>query len=145
MPSRSTVARSIAARRSSARFGVQHGVLQPGAGAGDRGAQVVRDGVGNLAHAVHQPADAVQHVVNDLGDLIEFIAAAGQLDPLSEVAACDGDGRRGDIGQRAAEQVADDQRADRRHQDHDDGGPQQRIGQHFAQLRPHLTSRPISR
>ena len=82
MPSRSAVARSIAARSSSGVRGVQRGVLQPRPRAGDRRAQVVRDGVGHLAHAVHQPADAVQHVVDGLGELVELVAAAGQPHPL---------------------------------------------------------------
>ena len=82
MPSRSAVARSIAARSSASVCGVQRGVLQPGAGAGDRRAQIVRDGVGHLAHAVHQPGDAVQHVVDRLGQLVELVAAAGQPHPL---------------------------------------------------------------
>ena len=88
-------------------FGVQRCVFQAGAGAGDRGAQVVRDGVGHLAHALHQAADAVQHVVDDLRQLVELVAAPGQADPLREVAAGDGRGGGRNVGQGAAEQSAD--------------------------------------
>ena len=131
------MARSIAARLVRG-FGMQRGVFQPGAGTGDRGAQVVGDGIGNAAHAIHQAADAVQHVVDHVRHLIEFVAASGQPDALGEVAAGDGARGGGDVGQRAAEQVAHDQCADGRHQDHHDGGPEKSVGQHFAQMRTHL-------
>ena len=82
IPSRSASrARSRRAAPVSA-VGVQRGVLQPRARAGDRRAQIVGDGVGDLAHAVHQPADAVQHVVDGLGELVELVAAARQRHAL---------------------------------------------------------------
>ena len=72
---------------------------------------------------VHQPADAVQHVVDRLGELVELVAAAGQPHALGEVAGRDRRGGGRDVGQRAAEQAAHHQRADGRHRQHHRAAP----------------------
>ena len=111
------------------RRGMQRRVLQPRPRAGDRRAQVVRDGVRHLAHAVHQPADAVEHVVDRLGKLVELVAAAGDAHAAAEIAGGDRGGGGRDIGQRAAEQAAHDEGAGQRHHRDHDQPPQQRVGQ----------------
>ena len=55
----------------------------------DRRAQVVGDAVGHLAHPIHQPRDAVQHVVDRLGQPIELVAAAAQPHPAAQIALRD--------------------------------------------------------
>ena len=44
--------------------------------AGERRAQVMGDVAGNLLHAVHQPLNAFQHLVQGFGQAVKFIAAA---------------------------------------------------------------------
>ncbi len=105
--------------------GVEGGVLQPGAGAGDGGAQVVGDGVGDFAHTVHQAGNAVQHFVDDVGELVEFIAVAGFGDAAREVAFGDGAGGGGDVEDHPAEQGADDEGANEAEHRHDAKGPEQ--------------------
>ena len=96
------------------------------------------DGIRYLAHSLHQPSDPIQHVVDRLGELVEFIAAAGQPDALGEIATRDRRGRRRHIRQRPAEQAPHHQRADGGHHHNHQQGPQQRIGQQMPQLRAHL-------
>ena len=46
---------------------------KPVAQAVERRAQIVRDGVGDLAHALHQALDAVEHGVEILGQRVELV------------------------------------------------------------------------
>ena len=98
----------------------------------------MRDGIGYLANPVHQPPDAVEHVVDDFGNLVKLVATAGQTHTFGEVAGSNRSGGCRDVGQGPAKQVADEKRPDARHQQHDNHGPQQRVGQQSTQLRPHL-------
>ena len=85
-----------------------------------------------------RPADAVEHVVDRLGELVELVAAAATAHPLREVAGGDGGGGGGDVGQGAAEQAAHQQRAGGGHAPTIDQRPQQRVGQQGAELGAHL-------
>jgi len=98
----------------------------------------MRNGVRHLPHAVHQPADAVQHVVDYLGELIELVAAAGNLDALREIARGNRGGRGGHVGDGTAEQAAHDDGARSGHCQHDRHRPDQRVGQQIAKLYPDL-------
>ena len=55
-------------------LGVDQRHLHPGAQAGQGRAQVVGDGVAGMAQAAHQPLDAVEHVVQALGQLVILVA-----------------------------------------------------------------------
>jgi len=75
---------------------------------------------------------------SSIGELIELVAAAGDLDALREVAGGDRGGGGGDIGDSAAKQAADDDRTGCGHRQHDRHGPDQRVGQQIAELHPDL-------
>ena len=55
----------------------------------ERRAQVVRDVVGDLAHARQQALDLVEHGVQVAGEHVELVARALERDPLAEVAGHD--------------------------------------------------------
>ncbi len=100
----------------------------------------MRDGVGDFAHAVHQPRDAVQHVVDDAGEFVEFVAVAGFRHALCQIAAGDGARGGGDVADHAPEQRANDEGADDAQHRHDAHGPEQPGLQHAPQFgaRPHV-------
>ena len=50
--------------------------FQPVAQPVERRAQIVRDGIGHLAHALHQPLDAVEHAVEIFGQRVELVMRA---------------------------------------------------------------------
>ena len=55
----------------------------------ERRAQIVRDVVGDLAHAAEQPLDLVEHGVEVGRQLIELVARASERDALAEIARHD--------------------------------------------------------
>jgi hypothetical protein len=112
--------------------------LQPAAQPRQRRAQVVRDRVGDLAHAVHQLRDAVEHQVDVAGEPVELVARPGQLHPRREVAEHDAVCDAGDAGQPAREQVArEETHEDRQRHRHRDR-PGERVGDDLAHVEPHL-------
>ncbi len=95
-------------------LGSRERFLELGARARDRRAQVVRDGIRDAAHALHQPVDAVEHGVHALPQPVELVVAARGRDPPRQVAGGDRlrRARRGPqpVRQRAAEHGGADQR-----------------------------------
>ena len=43
----------------------------------ERRSQIVRDGIGDFAHAFHQPFGAIEHVVEVFGKFVELVFCAG--------------------------------------------------------------------
>lgn len=92
--------------------------------------QVVRDGVGHFAHALHQLVDLVEHVIDDGGDVVEVVVAAGDLDALLEVAA--GDALAGLVDDAQSPHLA--QRDEQRDEQRQRGGQQQAPHAQLVQL-----------
>ena len=63
--------------------------FEPRAQPRQRRAQIVRDIVGDLAHARHQPLDLVEHGVEVCRELVELVAAAGDRHALRQIAVDD--------------------------------------------------------
>ena len=76
--------------------------------------QVVSDVVADLAQSLHQFADARQHVVEALGQPVEFVARARHRQPLGQIARHDAMGRGVDRVDAAQHPARDEQRAKRR-------------------------------
>ena len=55
----------------------------------ERGAQIVRDVVGHLAHAAEQPLDLIEHGIQVGCELVKLVARALERDPLTEIARHD--------------------------------------------------------
>ncbi len=92
--------------------------FQPLAQAGQRGAQVVGDIVGDLAMALHQDTDTVQHPVEGRRQPGQFIGGALHRHPARQVPIDDGLGHAGDGGE-APPRVPAKRIAARGAQDHD--------------------------
>jgi hypothetical protein len=106
-------------------LGVDQGHFHAGAQAGQGRAQVVGDGVAGVAQAAHQPLDAVEHVVEALGQLVVLVAGAAHPGAGVQVA---GPHRVHDVDQalHAARDVAADQHpAGQAQDDHQRPGPAQ--------------------
>ena len=67
--------------------------FEPGAQPGERRLQIMRDIVGDLAHAGHQPLDLVEHAVEVGGELVEFVGGAETRHPVRQIAGDDPLGR----------------------------------------------------
>src|SRR3546814_7321365 len=98
-------------------------ILQPGAQLGQRRAQVMGDGVRDIAHALDQLLDLFQHAVDDAGKLVEFVVGAAHRDALAEVAVDDGNRRAIDALDALQDEASDQQAADHREAERDDRGP----------------------
>ena len=76
--------------------------------AGERRLEIVRDIVGDLLQAAHQRLDALEHGVEVFRQPVEFVAGAGDRQPLAEIAGHDGAGGLGH-GVDAAQHAAGDE------------------------------------
>ena len=107
--------------------------LEPGADAAQGRAQVVRDVVGDLPHAGHQPLDPRQHGVQIGGQRVELVARALDQDSPAEIACHDLRRRAVDRLDAAEHPAAHDEAADHAEDQHQqaaepDGVDQQRLG-----------------
>ncbi len=114
---------------------LQEADLEARAQARQRCAQIVRDIVGDLPHACHQPLDLVEHGVEIGRQLIELVAAAGERHALAEIAMNDA---RGGVAHRldAMQHVAaHDDAAGEAEAEGENAGPGQRSGDPLAEGR----------
>ena len=74
--SASSIAARIASVWPAPSAGTEQCQLEPRAQPRQRRLQIVRDIVGDLAHAGHQPLDLVEHAVEIGGELVELVARA---------------------------------------------------------------------
>ena len=138
MPSRSAVARSIAARSSP---------TVPACSAASSSLARARVIGVRRSCAMAFDTSRTPSISRAMRSSMSLIVSASwsnssprpdSLHALGEVAGRDRRGGGRDVGQRAAEQAAHHQRADRGHRQHHQQRPQQRVGQQRAQLRAHL-------
>ncbi len=108
-------------------------LLQLGARAGDRRAQVVRDGIRDTPQGLHQPVDALEHGVHAFAQPVELVVAPRQRHAAGEVAGGDGvGGLRG--GAQAGFERATQQRGAGQREDGGGGSrPGDALGQQVAQ------------
>ena len=109
-PSDSSIVASSAARYSRLALGGAQRLLGAVAQARQRRLEIVRDIVGDLLQAVHQRLDALEHGVEIVGQPVEFVAGAGDRQPLAEIAGHDGAGGLGH-GVDAPQHAAGDEEA----------------------------------
>jgi hypothetical protein len=91
-------------------------LLEPAAHPRQRRAQVVRDRVRDLAHAVHQAGDLVEHDVDGLGQQVELVARARDRHAMRHVALDDGEPGAADRFDLAQQHAAEQQAAEDREQ-----------------------------
>ena len=75
--------------RRLGRRAVADDAFEPRAQFGERGAQVVRDGVRGVAHAVDQALDLAQHQIDGLGELVELVAGIARRQAARQIALDD--------------------------------------------------------
>ena len=110
--------------------GLGHGDVDEGAHGGERGSQFVR-GVG------HEPPlagegeiEAVQHVVEGVGELLELVVGSVEADPLIEMFLRGAPGRPGDLVERDQDPPSDRPSQDAGHDGGDtetDQGPHEQL------------------
>ena len=114
--STSATAPSISAKASSRGRAYQGELFEPRAQLRQRRAQIMRDGVRYVAHAVHQQLDLVEHAVDGARQRVELIIVQMSRQPVLQVAVDDGrDGPADAVDprhERAAGDEADQQAGD---------------------------------
>ena len=99
------------------------GILEPLAQAAERRAQVVGDVAGDLAQAVEQLLDAVQHGVQPDHQLVDLVVVAAHRDAGAEIAFHDGAAGAADRVDAAHEVAAQQHAAADRQQQRQGAGP----------------------
>ncbi len=85
-PSDSSIVASSAARYSASRCRRAQRLFGAVAQARERRLQIMGDVVGDFLQARHQRFDAVEHGVEVVGETVEFVAGAGDRQPVAEIA-----------------------------------------------------------